>query len=136
MLVSVELFIFTSALKCVFSGVLIFCTEEIFSAFVASLSNGGGLFSAKAKAPTEERGILLYAVLEDRIIRVKSSLREIAGRCEDKKTLRNITDKNADNNIKSRAGFKFMAITEVFFKKINSFHLIYIDLFEKICDNI
>lgn len=50
--------------------------------------------------------------------------------------LRHITNKNVQNKMNSRADFKFIVITEVFFKKINSFLLIYIDFYVNLCNNI
>ena len=93
-------------------------------------------FSTNAKAPTDESGVLLYAKLEERRSLTESSVNENGGKWEDSDTLRHITDKNEHNKINNLADFKFMVMTEVFFKKINSFLLIYIDFFGNLCDNI
>ena len=131
---SVELFILTSALGFETAGILIICAVVIFSSTGAfSLS---APFSTNAKAPTDESGVLLYAKLEERRSLTESSVNESGGRWDDRDTLRHITDKNEHNKINNLADFKFMVITEVFFKKINSFLLIYIDFYVNLCDNI
>ena len=132
---SVELFIVTCASGFTTAGV--FTVSAELGAFVcANMPSAASFFSTNEKAPTDESGAALYDGLQESINRIKSSSRDMVGRCVDKNALMYITDKNAHNKINNRADFKFIVITEVFFKKINSFHLIYIDLFGNLCDNI
>ena len=129
-----ELFILTSASGFETAGVLMICAVVmLFSADAFFLSDA---FSTNEKAPTDARGVLLYAKLEERRSLTESSVNESGGRCDDRDTLRHITDKNEHNKINNLADLKFMVITEVFFKKINSFLLIYIDFYGNLCDNI
>ena len=65
-----------------------------------------------------------------------SVLNSSGGEAFDRNELVNAESTNNDMMIGIRADFRLMAITDVFFKKITSFHSIYIDLFENLCDNI
>ena len=124
----VELFIFTSAFGFEIAGVFTVCTESETSGCAEIMTPlSKTVFSTNEKAPTEERGVGLYAVLQERNRRIESVPIENGGMRDDKNKFRHITDKNIHNKINKRADFKFMVITEVFFKKINSFLSIYID---------